>query len=467
MQKNLSKIALWLLPLCLFGNIIFNVVFMLIGIEQDSTLRRIFVYGSLLAASLSFYLCAEYRKIKYEIASILFFYFLYFIKFLFFYNHDIVLFLKSEYIELILSFIFFGGIIVLSSNITKLYKIVWAYSIVVGTIAFIYLVYNFFFANCTTDFGWIDYLSVSSLFTHFLIILYINISQRDLTLHEKIVTGIIFSLLIAGIVRTECRREILSIFALVIFMALISIAWKTKKYLYLIAICIFTFIAAYYAGINSHNSRNLGREIHGQEIVAEIEPKIDISKLDDTEEIVTKENETVVDREKILKRLKKNTSTSFVYEKKDLDYIKNSIKWAQHVYDEIQLIKKLHSKYDNLNNSMYVLIDYVSKSQLVEKDYAAGIISTKEYLDIYSDYNFLNHTSLGGRLYLYGNAFFEFTQSPIIGNGIFYFSHKYGVEAHCIPLEIMCDFGMLGIILMAGYVFICGKYFIKFYIKKN
>lgn len=64
-----------------------------------------------------------------------------------------------------------------------------------------------------------------------------------------------------------------------------------------------------------------------------------------------------------------------------------------------------------------------------------------------------------GRNDLYSDAIKYFTISPIVGNGIGYFESRHnGSYVHEIVLEIMCEYGVLGLICI---IVLFGKYFLQ------
>ena len=65
-MERYKKYVLYLLPLCLNGNIILNIILRILGIGKDSVFRLLFVYGLLFIISISFILFIEYRKVVKE-----------------------------------------------------------------------------------------------------------------------------------------------------------------------------------------------------------------------------------------------------------------------------------------------------------------------------------------------------------------------------------------------------------------
>ena len=122
------------------------------------------------------------------------------------------------------------------------------------------------------------------------------------------------------------------------------------------------------------------------------------------------------------------------------------LNWAQRVYIESNQVAERHPQY-KLDGKMTGLVRYVEYDKLLEEDFKDEKLSFEEYSTIKKDVLLINHTSIGARLYLYANAVNEFKKSPLFGQGAYHFQAKYGSYTHCVFLEILSDFGAIGLLI--------------------
>lgn len=79
---------------------------------------------------------------------------------------------------------------------------------------------------------------------------------------------------------------------------------------------------------------------------------------------------------------------------------------------------------------------------------------------------FKNYVPYIGRAFLYSLSLEEYKKAPLLGNGVLYFQNKYNNYPHNLVLEVLCDMGAIGIVVLLGGI---GVILYKLYpiMKKN
>ena len=433
-MERYKKYVLYLLPLCLNGNIILNIILRILGIGKDSVFRLLFVYGFLFIISISFILFIEYKKVVKEgLIGFCIWIVLLLFELSLVYNGDVVLFIRYRYSNLFLGFLFWSGFLLLSTNWKQLKRIMNVYFVLIQVFAVIYLAYVQMYLPEYNYFFNIDYLTVATMFFNLLIILFIILIKKDdnVTYRNKLLYFSFLFFVTAAIIRTESKRDGIGILGIVFFLIIVGLFYRTKKYTIYILVCVTSIICSSFLIRNSEKSRyqnflgessslkNLGRNNNYDSIGESISPNgsMEVGNIDFFEEAFGGA---------------KNVS--------------GILNWAQRVYIESNQVAERHPQY-KLDDKMTALVRYVEYDKLLEEDFKDEKLSFEEYSTIKKDVLLINHTSIGARLYLYANAVNEFKKSPLFGQGAYHFQAKYGSYTHCVFLEILSDFGAIGLLI--------------------
>ena len=415
-MERYKKYVLYLLPLCLNGNIILNIILCILGIGKDSVFRLLFVYGLLFTISISFILFIEYKKVVKEgLIGFCIWIVLLLFELSLVYNGDVVLFIRYQYSNLFLGFLFWSGFLLLSTNWKQLKRIMNVYFVLIQVFAVIYLAYVQMYLPEYNYFFYIDYLTVATMFFNLLIILFIILIKKDdnVTYRNKLLYSSFLFFVTAAIVRTESKRDGIGILGIVFFLIIVGLFYRTKKYTIYILVCVTSIICSSFLIRSSEKSRY--QNFFGESISPN--GSMEFGNIDFFEDAFGGA---------------KNVS--------------RILNWAQRVYIESNQVAERHPQY-KLDGKMTGLVRYVEYDKLLEEDFKDEKLSFEEYSTIKKDVLLINHTSIGARLYLYANAVNEFKKSPLFGQGAYHFQAKYGSYTHCVFLEILSDFGAIGLLI--------------------
>ncbi len=95
----------------------------------------------------------------------------------------------------------------------------------------------------------------------------------------------------------------------------------------------------------------------------------------------------------------------------------------------------------NKNFSLDYLLNYVNSGQ-IDIDLKEGKIDKDEYRDFMDLYYNIQKDSMGPRKLLLACAISDIKKSPLLGNGVMYYQHKWNTYPHNIILEMCTDYGV-------------------------
>lgn len=328
----------------------------------------------------------------------------------------------------------------------------------VGIFALIYSVYEIVMTPETPDVGIVSQMSLSYMFLAYLMLSVLNLIY-DSRLSRKTKAVLIASSgeLCMAIYVAGCKGALFCVFfalILIFCFGLINVALTGRKDILIFClICSIATICAVLGSTQSNRNRQFVVELVKNEgLTEEVAETVHNDENGETSEAAHDNG--------LQEEIAKNELTNDVeaLEDKRDAYVDRTrvgirniavvLKWCEEVWGEEQKILEMHPEIAG-----NAVAQYVYYSEDLESDYDEKRITDIEYELYKEDAYILQKTSMGARLYLWGNAIREISDAPIKGHGLQYYQNKYRLYPHNVFLEAWVDMGILGILLGVGGVF--------------
>lgn len=148
-----------------------------------------------------------------------------------------------------------------------------------------------------------------------------------------------------------------------------------------------------------------------------------------------------------------------------LNIVKSDVLYEVQDIHKSQILNIETGKFDTMNNifNYYIVKSNKTRVETVDMLYDDIHNLNGKYIKIDEEnIDAQNYQYLMNRVNLWPNAISEFKKSPVIGNGVLYFQNKYvAYFPHNIILEALCDFGVVGLLLLLLIALCCFVIFIR------
>ncbi len=419
-KKTLGKTLIFG-PLIIYGNILLNIIFNIFLPNTNDNVRKYIVYGILAVIMVCYLFLINYKdKTLWYYGAIILIFGIFYTVFLLIRNdgdvNSSISRMISEYFMTLFMIITFYAVYSLHEE-KKFLKICGYYSMLMAAFSIGFCIYHF--ATGQISIGDVVYMPIAYMLLGYMVFLFVYVCEDYSKLKFCWIIGAFITI---GIVGTECKGAILSDFLGCLGVSFYYFAFKKGKRMIGIMSLSFVLgtIGVAIIGLSSSRIGTFFNEV--------VENNIDV---DNSSKVISD-----------------NSSGNELSKKKDkfnLQYYYNSIKAEIEEYNYVyDTIIALHPSIEGNNEKLFVHSVYIYT--YLDKDYQNGLIDTKDYDRIKKNTYVIYNSSIGGRLLLYSRAIKHTSEKPITGNGLGFYQKVYKTYPHNTFLEVMVDFGILGLL---------------------
>ncbi len=393
-KKTLGKTLIFG-PLIIYGNILLNIIFNIFLPNTNDNVRKYIVYGILAVIMAGYLFLINYKdKTLWYYGAIIFIFGLIYTVFLLIRNdgdvNSSISRMISEYFMTLFMIITFYAVYSLHEE-KKFLKICGYYSMLMAAFSIGFCIYHF--ATGQISIGDVVYMPIAYMLLGYMVFLFVYVCEDYSRLKFCWIVGAFITI---GIVGTECKGAIVShIFGCLVFSLYFLVVKKGKRMIGVMPLSfVLGLVVLAIIGLSTSRIGVFFKEISNS--------KKDLGGITDTLERIDEVNQ---------------------------------------VYD---IITGFHPDLYSNNDKLFIHRIYVSN--YIENDLQNGLIDTEEYTRIKENTSRVYRSSTGARILLYSRAIKHISEKPITGNGLGFYQKVYKTYPHNTFLEVMVDFGLLGLL---------------------